>query len=199
MKWLKKVIFNFLNLHICSSVGRVRLFKLFGAYVGDGTVIEQVSILNYTGTNLNNLWIGDKVYFGMNCILDLKEKLTIGNSTKIAAGCNFSTHVDCGEENPIYSLYPRRKEPIKVGNHCWIGLSAIILCGTVIGDNTIIGAGSLVNKCIPPNVLAFGNPIRVQKDLTLLLNPSEILSDHSTPDTYKMDKKSEIMSECLRE
>ena len=56
-------------------------------------------------------------------------------------------------------------KPIKVGNNVWIGGNVIVLPGVTIGNNTIIGAGSVVTKNIPSNVVAVGNPCRVIKQL----------------------------------
>jgi acetyltransferase-like isoleucine patch superfamily enzyme len=165
MRILKKLILNFLNLHVSSCILRARLFRLFGSTIGDGSKIEQIILLNYDGSNLGNLILGEKVYIGAGTILDLKNKIKIGDSTKIAAGCNLSTHVDCGKENDISYLYPKREEMITIGSNSWIGLSVTILCGISIGSGVIIGANSLVNKNIPSRVLAHGIPIKIVKQL----------------------------------
>ena len=56
--------------------------------------------------------------------------------------------------------------PITIGNNVWIGAQVCVLPGVTIGDNTIIGAGSVVTKSIPANVLAVGNPCRVLRTIT---------------------------------
>lgn len=56
--------------------------------------------------------------------------------------------------------------PIKVGNNVWFGANVCVLTGVTIGDNTIIGAGSIVNKDIPSDVIAVGNPCRVIRKIT---------------------------------
>ena len=53
----------------------------------------------------------------------------------------------------------------KIGRNCWIGAGAIIVPGVTIGDNTVIGAGSVVTKDIPSNVVAVGNPCRVLREI----------------------------------
>lgn len=53
--------------------------------------------------------------------------------------------------------------PISIGNHVWIGMNVVVMRGVTIGDNTIIGANSVVTKNIPSNVIAAGNPIKVIK------------------------------------
>ena len=54
---------------------------------------------------------------------------------------------------------------VHIGKCCWIGAGAIILPGVTIGDNTVIGAGSVVTKDIPANVVAVGNPCRVMREI----------------------------------
>ncbi len=54
--------------------------------------------------------------------------------------------------------------PISIGSRVWIGAGAIILPGVTIGDDTVIGAGSVVNKSIPAGVVAAGNPCRIIRD-----------------------------------
>jgi maltose O-acetyltransferase len=55
--------------------------------------------------------------------------------------------------------------PVKIGTYVWIGGGSIILPGVTIGDNTTIGAGSVVTRAIPANVVAVGNPCRVIRGL----------------------------------
>lgn len=165
MNLIKKFLLNLLLIITPSCILRAKILSLFGASIGSSCKVEQFILLNYDGTNLSNLSLGDRVYIGAGCILDLKEKLEIGNSTKIAAGCNFSTHVDSGAENYISTLYPKKEEPISIGEHCWIGLGVTVLCGVKIGSEVIIGACSLVNRDIPDAVIAMGIPATVVKSI----------------------------------
>ena len=68
--------------------------------------------------------------------------------------------------------------PVKIGRNCWLGAGVIVLPGVTIGDNTVIGAGSVVTKDIPANVVAVGNPCRVLREI----------SDHDKEYYYK-DRK----------
>ena len=58
-----------------------------------------------------------------------------------------------------------RDRPIIVGNNVWFGGNVVVLPGVTIGDNCVIGAGSVVNKDIPSNVVAVGNPCKVIKEI----------------------------------
>ena len=55
--------------------------------------------------------------------------------------------------------------PVHIGRNCWIGAGAVIMPGVTIGDNSVIGADSVVTKDIPPNVVAYGNPCRVAREI----------------------------------
>ena len=56
--------------------------------------------------------------------------------------------------------------PIHIGRNCWLGAGVIVLPGVSIGDNSVIGAGSIVTKDIPSNVVALGNPCRVLRPIS---------------------------------
>ena len=55
--------------------------------------------------------------------------------------------------------------PIHIGKNCWLGAGVIVMPGVTIGDNSVIGAGSIVTKDIPANVVAVGNPCRVLREI----------------------------------
>lgn len=90
--------------------------------------------------------------------------ISIGDNTTISFDCAFVTHdaatrvirnlPDGDPETVIYG-------PINIGKNCFIGCRSTILAGVTIGDNTIIGACSLVNRDIPSGVIAAGNPCKV--------------------------------------
>ena len=56
-------------------------------------------------------------------------------------------------------------QPVHIGNNVWIGANALILPGVTIGDNSVIGGGSVVTKDIPANVVAVGNPCKVLREI----------------------------------
>ena len=55
--------------------------------------------------------------------------------------------------------------PVHIGKNCWLGAGVIVLPGVSIGDNTVVGAGSVVTKDLPSNVVAVGNPARVLREI----------------------------------
>lgn len=102
--------------------------------------------------------MGDYVYVNVNCALIDDGEIEIGDHTEFGPNVVISTvgHPIDPEHRPL--MYA---EKVTIGKNCWIGASATILPGVTIGDNTVIGAGSLVTKDIPANVVAYGSPCRV--------------------------------------
>ena len=99
-----------------------------------------------------------------NCTILDGAKVEFGDNVFIAPNCVFSTagHAIDSEQR---SRGLEIALPITVGDDVWIGANVSVLPGVTIGSNTIIGAGSVVNKDIPSNVVAVGNPCKVLKNI----------------------------------
>ena len=112
-----------------------------------------------------NIEIGENFYSNVNCVILDGAKVTFGDNVFVAPNCGFYTagHALDAEQR-IQGL--EYAYPITIGNNVWIGAQVCVLPGVTIGDNTIIGAGSVVTKSIPANVLAVGNPCRVLRTIT---------------------------------
>lgn len=97
-----------------------------------------------------NIEIGENFYANMNCVILDEAKVTFGDNVFIAPSCGFYTagHPLDVEQRNRGLEYAR---PIRVGNNVWIGAQVCVLPGVTIGDNTVIGAGSVVNRDIPAN------------------------------------------------
>ena len=112
----------------------------------------------------SNIFAGDDLYMNFNCVvLDCAE-------------VHFGSQVMCGPNVQIYTathpLDPELRcsgselaKPIRIGNRVWLGGGTIVCPGVTIGDDTTIGAGSVVTRDIPAKVFAAGNPCRVIKTL----------------------------------
>lgn len=116
--------------------------------------------------DISNLNVGKNVAFGGNVVIFGNEKVDIGDYTIIAYGVTLhtSTHIPTNVPKSI----ERIDRPIKIGKHVWIGTGAIILPGVVVGDYSVIGAGSLVESNVPPKTVVAGTPARRIKSLDLL-------------------------------
>ena len=112
-----------------------------------------------------NIEIGDNFFGNHNCIFLDAAKITFGDNVFIAPNCCFST--------AGHPLDPERRSkglefarPIKVGNNVWFGAGVTVLPGITIGDDVVIGAGSIVTKNIPAGVIAIGNPCKMLRKIT---------------------------------
>ena len=111
-----------------------------------------------------NIEIGENFYSNHNLVILDGAKVEIGDNVFIAPNCCITTaghpiNIDERNRGLEYAY------PIKIGNNVWIGAGANILPGVTIGDNVTIGAGSVVNKSIPANSIAVGNPCKVIKTI----------------------------------
>ena len=112
-----------------------------------------------------NISVGENFYTNHNCVILDGAKVTFGDNVFIAPNCCFSTAghpLDAEQRNKGLEI----ALPITVGNNVWIGANVCVLPGVTIGDNSVIGAGSVVTRDIPPNVIAVGNPCRVMRQIT---------------------------------
>lgn len=111
-----------------------------------------------------NIEIGDNFYTNHNCVILDCAKVKFGDNIFIGPNCCFSAAghpINVEQRNSMLEY----AYPIIIGNNVWFGASVTVLPGVTIGDNCVIGAGSIVNKDIPPNSVAVGNPCKVIKTL----------------------------------
>lgn len=108
--------------------------------------------------------VGERVYAGFGLVCLDVARVTIGDDTQLGPGVQLLT--------PTHPLEPdaRRErwesaEPITIGRNVWLGGAVVVCPGVTIGDDTVVGAGSVVVRDLPPGVLAVGNPARVVRAL----------------------------------
>ncbi|WP_374464090.1 sugar O-acetyltransferase [Chryseobacterium sp.] len=111
-----------------------------------------------------NIKVGENFYANHNLVILDCAKVEFGDNVFIGPNCSFYTaghplDVQQRNEGLEYAL------PIKVGDNVWLGGKVVVLPGVSIGNNSVIGAGSVVTKDIPDNVVAVGNPCRVVKSI----------------------------------
>lgn len=102
------------------------------------------------------------------CTIYSTISITIGRNTNIGSGCKIIDN----DFHPLpYSeRYPKekkeciKKRPIVIGEGCFIGTNSIILKGTILGKNVVVGAGSVVSGTFPDNVIIAGNPAKIIKE-----------------------------------
>ncbi len=119
-------------------------------------LIEQSFICDY-GYNIE---IGENFYSNHNLTILDCNKVTFGDNVFIGPNCAFYTAIHPLDAKTRNEGLESAKS-IKVGNNVWFGGNVVVLPDVTIGDNSVIGAGSVVTKDIPPNSLAVGNPCKV--------------------------------------
>ena len=119
-----------------------------------------VATLHYNGKNGGKIIINEGV--GMSgCSLYSMESITIGRNTDIGSGCKIIDNdfhpLPYSERYPVERLDLLKKRPVVIGEGCFLGANSIILKGTTLGKNVVVGAGSVVSGTFPDNVIIAGS------------------------------------------
>lgn len=140
---------------------RQALMKEMFAELGKGVYIEPPFHANWGGAHCH---FGDYVYanFNLTCVDD--THIYVGENTMLGPHVVLATAghpilPELREKGYQYNM------PIHIGKNCWLGAGVIVLPGVTIGDHSVIGAGSIVTRDIPANVVAVGNPCRVLRPI----------------------------------
>ena len=158
---LNELVFDYNNTRPSDGQRRQELLRQIFQDMGEGCYIEPPLRAN---------WGGAHVHFGSNIFANFA--LTLVDDTHIYVG-------DCTMFGPnvtiataAHPVLPELREkayqynlPVHIGRNCWLGAGVIVLPGVSIGDNTVVGAGSVVTRDLPANVVAVGSPCRVLREI----------------------------------
>lgn len=140
---------------------REALLKEMFAEIGEGCYVEPPFHANWAGANV---YFGNNVYANFNLTLVDDTDIYVGD--KVMFGPNVTVATAGHPIDPELRYQAMQYNiPVHIGENVWIGANAVVLPGITIGDNSVIGAGSVVTKDIPPNVIAVGNPCRVIREI----------------------------------
>ena len=140
------------------------LTELLGK-LGDNVAIDTPFYCDYG----KNIFIGDNVIININCTFVDNSKITIGNHVLIASNVQLYTashptapkeRLICDWQEKGCAWFSTYSEPITIKDGAWLGGGVIVLPGVTIGENAVIGAGSVVTRSIPDNCVAVGNPCK---------------------------------------
>ena len=141
---------------------REEMLREMFAEIGEGCYIEPPLHANWGGKHVH---FGKNVYCNFNLTLVDDTHIYVGDYTMFAPNVVVAT-----AGHPILPELRERafqyNMPVHIGRNCWIGAGALIMPGVTIGDNTVIGAGSVVTRDIPSNVVAVGNPCKVMREIS---------------------------------
>lgn len=136
---------------------RTELLKKMFAEIGDGCYIEPPLHSNWGGHHMH---FGKGVYANFNLTVVDDTHVYVGDHTMFGPNVVIATagHPILPELRDVGYQY---NMPVHIGKNCWLGAGVIVLPGVTIGDNVVVGAGSIVTKDLPDNVVAVGNPCHV--------------------------------------
>jgi len=142
-------------------VKRGNMLKQFFKHAGENVFVERPFTCEY-GYNIS---MDDGSFMNYDCIVLDNAEVTIGKRCLFGPRCQLIT-----ASHPID--YKQRRgfrtdiaKPIRIGNDCFFGASVIVVPGVTIGDNVVVGAGSVVTKDVPSNTMVCGNPAKPVKQL----------------------------------
>ncbi len=160
MGYLEK-LYEFNQTRPSEMEKRNQLLKEMFAEIGDDCYIEPPFHANWGGKHCH---FGSHIYvnFNLTCVDD--THIYVGDDTMIGpnvtiASAGHPIHPGLRSRGYQYNM------PVRIGRNCWIGAGVVIIPGITIGDNVVIGAGSVVTKDLPDNVVAVGNPCKVLRNV----------------------------------
>ena len=179
---LYSLLFRIIGINIGSSVdfrGFPHIFSRTSGkiVIGNDCKIYSSTVSNHVGLNHKviirtqlpeaEIIIGNNVGISGSTILS-RVKITIGDNTNIGANC-FITDTDHHPLDPIERLSNSSKnivnKPVSLGKNVWLAEGVKVLKGVSIGDNSIVGTGSIVINSVPANVIVAGNPAKIIRHL----------------------------------
>src|SRR3989344_7115366 len=114
-----------------------------------------------------NIYLGENVFINQQCLLAADEKITIGDNVSIGFRCMIITSNYELYRNQISNRRVRYFEPVTIEKNVWIGAGAIILPGITVGEGSVVAAGAVVTKDIPPYTLVGEVPARIIKKIDI--------------------------------
>ena len=140
---------------------RAAMLRDMFAEIGENCYIEPPLHTNWGGRHVH---FGKNIYANFNLTLVDDTHIYVGDYTMFGPNVTVATagHPICPELRDKGLQY---NMPVRIGKNCWLGAGVIVLPGVTIGDNVVIGAGSVVTKDVPSNVVAVGNPCRILREV----------------------------------
>lgn len=140
--------------------------RLGGASVGGDSVIHSIKLVNIYATGLGNLRIGNKCFLGDEILIDLSGPVILENHVTVSMRSIILSHMNVGfKDHPLKVHYPKTIFTTTVKRGSFIGANSTVLPGVTIGEESLVGAGSVVTKDVASKTCVAGVPAQVLKKL----------------------------------
>jgi maltose O-acetyltransferase len=167
------------------TLKRSNMLKPFFKSVGKNVFIERPFTCEY-GYNIS---MGDDCFMNYDCIILDNAEVTIGKHCLFGPRCQLITATHPTDYKQRKGFRGDIAKPIRIGNECFFGASVIVVPGVTIGDNVVVGAGSVVTKDIPSNTIVCGNPAKPIKQLEPYVEEEEETKEESKEDSKDESKE----------
>ena len=155
-----EILYDYNHTRPSESQKREQILKNLLAEIGENCYIEPPLHANWG----KYTHFGNNVYANFNLTLVEDTDIFVGDNVMFGPNVIIAT-AGHPVDPPLREKVAQFNIPVRIGKNVWIGAGAIVLPGVTIGDHSVIGAGSVVTKDIPPNVVAVGNPCRVLREI----------------------------------
>ncbi len=154
-------LYEFNRLKPSDLAGKAALLEEMFAEIGEDCYIEPPFHANWGGRHVH---FGSRIYANFNLTLVDDTHIYVGDYTQFGPNVVLATagHPICPELRERGYQY---NAPIRIGRNCWLGAGAVVVPGVTIGDNVVVGAGSVVTRDLPSNVVAAGSPCRILREV----------------------------------
>ena len=160
LQWLGQ-LYEFNMTRPTEQAKRQTMLKEMFAEIGEGCYIEPPFHANMGGHHVH---FGKNIYVNFNGTFVDDTHIYVGDCTMFGPNVTIATAghpilPELREQGFQYNM------PVRIGRNCWLGAGVIVMPGVTIGDNVVVGAGSVVTKDLPSDVVAVGNPCRVLREV----------------------------------
>lgn len=168
-KAFKFVLFSFFQLFfglLPLPQLKILCLQIGGAKIGKDSIIMDVHFFNWHHLGLRGLNVGQECFIGDETLIDLYRRVILEDSVTIGQRVTILTHINVGYKNhPLQKYFPSESLPVILKTGCVIGACATILPGITIGQRSMVAAGAVVTKDVPPQTLVAGVPAKVIRKL----------------------------------
>jgi maltose O-acetyltransferase len=143
--------------------------RKYGARIGEDVRFRSPLVIHNSdtaaGRYYKKLEVGTHCYFGRELFLDLQDRIVIEDHVTVSHRVMILTHTDAGTSPLKDHVIPTTNAPVIIRSGAYIGANVTILQGVEIGRSSVVGAGSLVTRSVPPGTVVVGVPARPIKSL----------------------------------